>query len=384
MASGLLAFAMALALGGGPADTPLRHPAPVAGSPRFDHEIGGPIWLYEGAEPVLPDRRYAPYALHLGADQVGRSYPYPRFLCYDCHMPGPYDIWDPYPDTCLRFRVVIYDDPYSHPVYRYGGTDVLYVRPQVPGRPRFVFKERAEGEAGAPLLASRPRIDAEGASGAAWPYGGAPDARDARDVGELGEVGEVLEPIPGQRRRAADDPGLHSGRAEGREEEYAGEGGEPARGSFVVAQVPPTPRKSEQPRKERPTLERRPPGEQAAPLKPTRERASPSESRREGQGERGTRERGGPERAPPPQGSRPPREAKAPRGRELRPPPGQERKPPPEGRPAAWSPPTLRPGHPRADRDSRGFRQGAPESTGRSAVMSPPVAGRLPTPVPLV
>jgi hypothetical protein len=67
---------------------------------------------------------------------------------------------------------VIYDDPYFYPSYRYGGAVV--VRPPLRHQPRFVFKERADGEPGTPLLATRggsgsdlsgpPRVDAGGPS----------------------------------------------------------------------------------------------------------------------------------------------------------------------------------------------------------------------------
>src|SRR2546422_9147674 len=47
-------------------------------------------------------------------------------------------------DVCssdLRFRIVMYDDPYYYP-YRYsGGTRVVFTRPLRP-EPRFIFKDR--------------------------------------------------------------------------------------------------------------------------------------------------------------------------------------------------------------------------------------------------
>lgn len=71
---------------------------------------------------------------------VERAYPYPRFVCYDCHSAASYAGWDPYRDACSRYRIVIYDDPDYYP-YRAGGARA--VGPGRPARlaPRFVFRE---------------------------------------------------------------------------------------------------------------------------------------------------------------------------------------------------------------------------------------------------
>ncbi|HET7789552.1 MAG TPA: DUF4384 domain-containing protein [Gemmatimonadales bacterium] len=77
---------------------------------------------------------------------VQRQYDYPRFLCYDCHAYQSWTVWDPYNYSCVRFRVVVYNDPYYYP-YRYdgggyyGGRRVVFTRPLRP-EPRFVFKDR--------------------------------------------------------------------------------------------------------------------------------------------------------------------------------------------------------------------------------------------------
>ncbi|HEY6854330.1 MAG TPA: DUF4384 domain-containing protein [Gemmatimonadales bacterium] len=72
---------------------------------------------------------------------VERHYDYPRFLCYDCHQYVSYRTWDPYDYSCVRFRVVVYDDPFYYPYRTYGGTSVVFTRPYRPG-PRFIFKDQ--------------------------------------------------------------------------------------------------------------------------------------------------------------------------------------------------------------------------------------------------
>ncbi len=72
---------------------------------------------------------------------VERHYDYPRFLCYDCHSYASYSSWDPYAYSCVRFRIVVFDDPYYYPYRYYGGTRVVFTRPLRP-EPRFIFKDR--------------------------------------------------------------------------------------------------------------------------------------------------------------------------------------------------------------------------------------------------
>lgn len=104
---------------------------------------------------LVPDWKRTPYALDFAEYNVDRVHDYPRFLCYDCHGYRPYRAWNPYYDHCTSFRVVIYNDPYYYPVYRYRGTRVVFVRPPRPRQPRFVFKERAAGEPARPVVAAR-------------------------------------------------------------------------------------------------------------------------------------------------------------------------------------------------------------------------------------
>lgn len=107
---------------------------------------------------LVPDWRYSPYALDFATYHVGQRYDYPRFLCYDCHGYRSFSTWNPYLVSCTNFRVVIYNDPYYYPAYRYRGTRVVYVRPPVYRQPRFVFKERAYGEPARPVTTARPAI----------------------------------------------------------------------------------------------------------------------------------------------------------------------------------------------------------------------------------
>jgi hypothetical protein len=72
---------------------------------------------------------------------VERRYEYPRFLCYDCHAYAPYPYWDPYRHSCVRVRIIIYDDPYYYPVRAYGGPRVVYAKPRRL-EPRFVIRNR--------------------------------------------------------------------------------------------------------------------------------------------------------------------------------------------------------------------------------------------------
>ncbi len=105
---------------------------------------------------VIPEWEYTAYALDFTAYSVGEAHTYPRFLCYDCHGFRPYQSWNPYHYTCTSFRLMIWDDPFYYPYSRYRGTRVVYVQPPRPRDPRFVFKERADGEPGVPVVRTRP------------------------------------------------------------------------------------------------------------------------------------------------------------------------------------------------------------------------------------
>jgi hypothetical protein len=98
------------------------------------------VALTDLAERIVPqgsddwDYDMAPY-------YVERRYEYPRFLCYDCHSYATFSYWNPYAYSCVRFRIVVYDDPYYYPYRYYGGRRVVFTRPLRP-QPRFIFKDR--------------------------------------------------------------------------------------------------------------------------------------------------------------------------------------------------------------------------------------------------
>ena len=84
------------------------------------------------------------YRYDIAPYYVERRYQYPRFVCYDCHSDASYQEWNPYSTSCVRYRVVIYDDPAYYP-YRYNqGRTVVADRPLHPA-PRYVFKEAQPG-----------------------------------------------------------------------------------------------------------------------------------------------------------------------------------------------------------------------------------------------
>ena len=104
---------------------------------------------------LIPDSGSREYALDFVAYDIDRPHDYPRFLCYQCHGFRPMFDWNPYARWCTDFRVVIHDDPYYYPVYRYSGDRVVYTRPLEPSRPMFEFQPRAAGEAATPLIRTR-------------------------------------------------------------------------------------------------------------------------------------------------------------------------------------------------------------------------------------
>ena len=105
---------------------------------------------------LIPQWGVEEYALDFVAYDIDRPRDYPRFLCYGCHGFRPMYDWNPYERWCADFRVVIHDDPFYYPVYRYSGDRVVYTRPLAPARPMFAFKERAADEAATPLIRTRP------------------------------------------------------------------------------------------------------------------------------------------------------------------------------------------------------------------------------------
>jgi hypothetical protein len=97
------------------------------------------VALTDLAERIVPEG-YTDWDYDVITYNVEQHYNYPRFLCYDCHTYVSYPYWDPYNYSCIRFRVVVYDDPWYYPYRYYGGTRVVYGRPYRP-QPRFIFKD---------------------------------------------------------------------------------------------------------------------------------------------------------------------------------------------------------------------------------------------------
>jgi hypothetical protein len=91
------------------------------------------------AQRIVPEG-YADWDYDVVSYNVEQHYNYPRFLCYNCHTYVSWPYWDPYNYSCIRFRVVVYDDPWYYPYRYYGGTRVVYGRPYRP-QPRFIFKD---------------------------------------------------------------------------------------------------------------------------------------------------------------------------------------------------------------------------------------------------
>lgn len=103
---------------------------------------------------IIPDWEVVPYALDFLTYNVGDTHTYPRFLCYDCHGFQAYSAWNPYTYPCTSYQVVIWDDPYFYPSYRYAGTRVVVARPFGP-RPRYGLTTRVAGAGWAPLVRTR-------------------------------------------------------------------------------------------------------------------------------------------------------------------------------------------------------------------------------------
>ncbi len=141
---------------------------------------------------ILPTG-YVDYAVDVRPYYVERHYQYPRFLCYDCHAHVSYAYWNPYRHSCVRFRIVVYEDRYYYPARAYPGTRVVYQRP-VRYEPRYVFKDR---------VASSPYITTERRRAASEPATGRrviDRGATGRDVGGIGTI-----PAPAGRVPATSD-----------------------------------------------------------------------------------------------------------------------------------------------------------------------------------
>ncbi len=156
------------------------------------------VALTDLARRVVPEG-YIDWDYDIVPYYVQQQYDYPRFLCYDCHTYVSYPYWSPYDDTCIRFRVVVFDDPYYYPYRYYGGTTVVFTRPFRP-EPRFIFKDRQGADQFITRVRQRPVND---------------DRRRelgvrARDLGGMGTVPVPL--IPRERPVAPTQPHEDNGR----------------------------------------------------------------------------------------------------------------------------------------------------------------------------
>jgi hypothetical protein len=113
------------------------------------------VALTDLAQRIVPEG-YADWDYDIVSYNVGQHYDYPRFLCYDCHSYVSYPYWDPYAYSCVRFRIVMFDDPYYYPYRYYGGTRVVFVRPYRP-QPRFIFKDWGTNQPSRDRFVSRER-----------------------------------------------------------------------------------------------------------------------------------------------------------------------------------------------------------------------------------
>jgi hypothetical protein len=138
---------------------------PIESNQRWSYELiadGGRIRgdpyaaLTELAARIVPDGSDWDY--DIAPYYVQQHYEYPRFLCYDCHTYVSFRAWNPYDYSCVRFRIVAYDDPSFYPYRSYGGTRVVFRRPYRP-EPRFIFKDRIGSEAFFTRVRERPVND---------------------------------------------------------------------------------------------------------------------------------------------------------------------------------------------------------------------------------
>ena len=250
------------------------------------------VALTDLAQRIVPEG-YTDWDYDIAPYYVQQHYDYPRFLCYDCHTYVSYSSWSPYDYTCVRFRIVMFDDPYYYPYRYYGGTRAVFTRPYRP-EPRFIFKDRQASDNFITRVRERPVND---------------DRR--RDAGvrgrDLGGIGVIPPPnIQPPRRRpdsehqANDDRGRRPDQPDHRDRPD-----QPAH--------PDEPNRPE--RRDRPDRPDRP-EQPARPAQPER-RAAPEERRRA---------------EPPPPRAEPRRETPPPRSEPRAEP---KREPPPRSEPRA-------------------------------------------------
>jgi hypothetical protein len=270
------------------------------------------VALTDLAQHIVPDG-YRDWDYDLVPYYVQQHYDYPRFLCYDCHSYVSYPLWSPYDYTCVRFRIVVFDDPYYYPYRYYGGTRVVFTRPYRP-EPRFIFKDRQPSDVFITRVRERPVND---------------DRR--RDMGvrgrDLGGTGVIPPPNvrpPRQRPITGDQPDDGDNSRGRRQPDRPDRFTRPER-----PERPDNPQNPDRPdRRERPDRPDRPgqPDRPSRPAEPER-RAAPSEPPR-AEPRRDTPPPRSEPRAEPRRDSPPPRSE--PRAEPKREPPKEKPRPEPE------------------------------------------------------
>ncbi len=228
---------------------------------------GDPYIAVQDLVDLIVPANYDAYSYDLATYYVEQYYDYPRFLCYDCHSYVSYPYWDPYNYSCLRFRIVVYDDPYYYPARVYPGNRVVYRR-VARVEPRYVFKDRTATDAYVVRVRQRP---AE------------PASRRGEERGvtgrDLGGVGTVPAPVTRQPAgRVPEQPGAQ-GVAPGRRPDLVAPS-VPREPTFLVPDRRPTPTPGEPAAEPRRIPEREPaPTATDRPRTPTGVTAPRSEPR---------------------------------------------------------------------------------------------------------
>jgi len=159
------------------------------------------VALTDLAQRIVPEG-YSDWDYDVVSYNVEQHYSYPRFLCYDCHSYVSWPNWDPYNYSCIRFRIVVYDDPWYYPYRYYGGRRVVYGRPYRP-QPRFIFKDWGANQPSRDGFVTRERerpVNDNGRRGVTGrDVGGIgtippPNARDRRDRPDQGQPGQPERP----------------------------------------------------------------------------------------------------------------------------------------------------------------------------------------------
>ena len=229
------------------------------------------VALTDLAQRIVPDG-YTDWDYDVISYNVEQHYTYPRFLCYDCHTYVSYPYWDPYNYSCIRFRVVVYDDPWYYPYRYYGGTRVVYGRPYRP-QPRFIFKDWGGNQPTRDGFVSRERERPTNDNGRRGVTG--------RDIGGIGII-----PPPNVRDRR-DRPGQPGQPGEpGHPDRPGNDRDDRGRGRRQHPEHPDHPEHPEHPEHpDRPGNAGRPqiiaPREQPRQVEPRREQARQAEPRRE-------------------------------------------------------------------------------------------------------